>query len=48
MGGVAFDNLKMFKKLCGEDFYSRVTLITAMWDIVDKDTGKKREKELLS
>lgn len=48
MSGVAFDNLKMFRKLCGKDYYPRVTLATTMWDLVKEATGKSRESELLS
>lgn len=48
MAGVAFDNLKMFKKLCGRDYYPRVTLATTFWDLVKADIAEAREAELLS
>jgi hypothetical protein len=46
MGGVASSNLRMFKKLCGERFYPRVTLVGTMWDVVDRATAEARETEL--
>jgi hypothetical protein len=46
VGGVASSNLRMFKKLCGPDFYPRVTLVSTMWDIVDRETAEGREAEL--
>jgi hypothetical protein len=47
MTGTALNNLKMFKKLCGEDFFPRVALTTTKWDLLDKRTAEKREAELL-
>lgn len=46
VGGIAYNNLKMFKKLCGEDYYPRIHLITSMWDIVSPEDGKRRETQL--
>lgn len=46
MTGAGLRNLTMFKKLCGEDFYPRVFLVTTMWDKVSKEEAKRREKEL--
>jgi hypothetical protein len=48
MAGTAFNNLRMFKKLCGESFYPRVTLATTFWDTVPEADGKRREAELMS
>ena len=38
----------MFKKLCGDQFYPRVFLITTMWDQVSSMEGEQREQELIS
>lgn len=53
MSGSGLRNLKMFKKLCGEDAYKRVVLGTTMWGNLNGpnlsyDTGVKREEELLT
>lgn len=39
-------NLRMFKKLCGEDGLESVVLATTMWSGVDEATALKREQEL--
>jgi hypothetical protein len=44
--GSARDNLHMFQKLCGDDFYPNVVLATNFWTCVDADTGARREAEL--
>jgi len=38
-------NLRMFEKLCGDDF-KRVVLTTTMWDEVETDVGERREEHL--
>lgn len=48
LGGTALRNLVMFKKLCGENFYPRVFLVTTMWDIAPEAKGKQREDELIT
>lgn len=48
VGGTSLRNLTMFKKLCGNDFYPRVFLVTTMWDKVGSNEGEAREKELIS
>ena len=48
LGGTSLRNLTMFKKLCGDQFYPRVFLITTRWDEVSKIDGEKREQELIS
>jgi len=53
MSGSGLRNLKMFKKLCGEDAYKHVVLGTTMWGNLNGpnlsyDTGVKREEELLT
>lgn len=40
-------NLRMFRKLCGEDFMKNVILGTTFWDMVSEEQGAAREKELL-
>lgn len=47
VGGTSLRNLTMFKKLCGDQFYPRVFLVTTMWDKVSKTEGEKREQELI-
>lgn len=48
LGGSSLRNLVMFKKLCGDDFYPRVFLVTTMWDQVAVAKGKAREDELIA
>ncbi|KAK0510284.1 hypothetical protein JMJ35_007678 [Cladonia borealis] len=47
MTGSAQKNLWMFKKLCGQDCFHKVCLVTTMWENVDEGTGNMREKELI-
>ncbi|KAK0301204.1 hypothetical protein LTR54_014213 [Friedmanniomyces endolithicus] len=44
--GSALNNLSMFRKLCGTDFYPNVILATSFWGSVDADIGRRREVEL--
>lgn len=46
LGGSAMKNLRMFKKLCGEDALPSVVLATTWWTGVDAATGAMRETEL--
>jgi ribosome-associated translation inhibitor RaiA len=46
MAGTPLKNLRMFKKLCGENALRNIILMTTMWDEVDEETGAQREKEL--
>jgi hypothetical protein len=39
-------NLRMFKKLCGDNALASVVLATTWWSGVDEDTGNEREKQL--
>lgn len=53
MSGSALKNMNMFKKLCGENFFSHVVLVTTMWGNLAGDsggysTGVAREKELIN
>ena len=50
MGGISLRNLRMFRKLCGDDALKNVVVVTTRWDDVqEKDRGVmlKREKELM-
>ncbi|KAF2110119.1 P-loop containing nucleoside triphosphate hydrolase protein [Lophiotrema nucula] len=47
VGGTGVRNIRMFKKLCGDDGLASVVLATTMWDLVpNEETGKKRETQL--
>lgn len=46
LGGSAMKNLRMFKKLCGDDALPSVVLATTWWSNVDAATGSQRETEL--
>ena len=52
MNGSALKNLKMFQKLCGENYFQNVVLATTMWGNLQGkglslDTGVDRERELV-
>jgi hypothetical protein len=46
LGGAGMKNLRMFKKLCGEESLASVVLATTFWGSVDKDTALMREEQL--
>jgi len=46
MAGTPLKNLRMFKKLCGDNALKNVILTTTMWDEVDEEIGEEREQEL--
>ncbi|KAM3511441.1 hypothetical protein MY11210_004933 [Beauveria gryllotalpidicola] len=46
MSGAAKGNLLMFRRLCGDDYLKKVTLVTTMWDKVPDSVGASREREL--
>jgi hypothetical protein len=46
IGGTASSNLRMFKQLCGKDFYRNVVLATTFWEGIDPSEGTRRETEL--
>lgn len=49
IGGSGVKNIKMFKKLCGDDTLRSVVLATTMWDFnPNEETGKSREVQLHS
>ena len=50
MGGISNRNLKMFKKLCGEDALKNAIVVTTRWDDIpekDREAMGKREDELM-
>lgn len=47
MQGAALRNLRMFRKLCGEDPLKNVILATTFWGEVSEEKGEEREKELI-
>jgi len=46
MEGSALRNLKMFRKLCGDEPLKNVVLATSFWGKVDASLGEQREEEL--
>lgn len=48
LGGAGMKNLRMFKKLCGNNVLPRVVLATTFWSMVSEAQGKQREDELKS
>jgi hypothetical protein len=46
IGGTAGANIRMFKQLCGKDFYRNVVLATTFWEDIDLSEGDMREREL--
>ena len=46
--GTTLGDLRMFKKLCGEDYYPRVHLATSFWDTERKANAERREAELIA
>lgn len=45
--GSAFQNIRMFRRLCGDDALKNVVLATSFWDQVDSSVGEDRERELI-
>jgi len=48
MAGSPYRNLRLFGELCGDKAIEKVMLVTTMWDRVDRETGKRREEELVT
>ncbi|KAL4063994.1 P-loop containing nucleoside triphosphate hydrolase protein [Scleroderma yunnanense] len=48
VGGTSKRNLRMFRKLCGDDSLKNVVIVTTMWDKVTEAEGIRREQELKS
>ena len=46
MDGSPLKYLRMFENLCGKDALKNVILVTTMWDEVEEEEGRNREKEL--
>ena len=41
-------NLRMFRKLCGENGLGSVALVTSMWSLCTLEDGERREQQLLT
>ena len=37
---------QMFRRLCGEEFHTRVLLVTTMWELVNRGDGERRNVNL--
>lgn len=48
MSGSAMTNLRIFKRLCGEEFMPNVVLATTMWNMTDEQDAVGREAELIA
>jgi chromosome segregation ATPase len=48
LGGSAMKNLRMFKKLCGDEGLASVVLATTMWNNVEEPTALQREHQLMT
>lgn len=48
MDGGAMRNLKMFRKLCGNDPMKNVVMASTFWGVVDQDKAERNESELKS
>ncbi|KAH9942741.1 hypothetical protein B0H21DRAFT_823964 [Amylocystis lapponica] len=46
MSGIARENFRLFRKICGDDAMKNVVIVTNMWDGVTADVGNSRENEL--
>jgi hypothetical protein len=46
MGGSAIKSLRLFERLCGEESFPIVILVSTMWDQIDEELGAAKEKEL--
>lgn len=44
--GSSMKNLRLFRKLCGEDNMANVVLVTTMWEDIDPVKGAANEREL--
>ncbi|KAI0081634.1 hypothetical protein K474DRAFT_1671824 [Panus rudis PR-1116 ss-1] len=48
IGGVSRKNFNMFRQLCGAQAMCNVIIVTNMWNLVNRDVGEARERELMS
>ena len=46
LGGKAMKNLRSFRKLCGDDAFSKVVLATTFWNIDNPEVEERHETEL--
>lgn len=46
MSGSSFENLRMFRELCGDQGLTNVVLTSTFWDTVSRDNGERRQREL--
>ncbi|KAK5227653.1 hypothetical protein LTR47_008696 [Exophiala xenobiotica] len=46
LGGTSMRNLRMFKKLVGEENLSSIVLATTFWEQTDPNAGERRENQL--
>jgi hypothetical protein len=42
----AYNNMRLFRQLCGDGALGNVILATSFWDLITKSVGAKREREL--
>ena len=47
MQGSALRNLRMFRRLCGNDSMRNIVLATTFWEVVEADVGCERERQLI-
>jgi hypothetical protein len=47
MQGSAKRDLFMFQKLCGQECFNQIVLVTTMWSLVPPEIGSQREGELM-
>ncbi|KAJ6536248.1 hypothetical protein B0H19DRAFT_897375, partial [Mycena capillaripes] len=47
-GGQSARNLRIFKELCGAQYYKNVVILTTFWSQVDKSQAQRREEQLKS
>jgi hypothetical protein len=46
MGGISKMNFHVFRELCGDEALKNVVIVTNMWETVEQDQGKRRERQL--
>ncbi|KAF4966909.1 hypothetical protein FSARC_5473 [Fusarium sarcochroum] len=46
IGNTSTRNIKLFRKLCGDDNLGNVVLLTNKWEVCDKNTAERRFQEL--
>ncbi|KAH9931008.1 P-loop containing nucleoside triphosphate hydrolase protein, partial [Fomitopsis serialis] len=48
VGGIARENFRLFRKICGPEAMKNVFIVTTMWEDVSEEVGQAREQELVS